>query len=109
MVVILLKIAGVTYCSVASLYLLNEEKRLNKTKLLEWLVMRQTSIGINGRTGKIPDSCYCFWVIATSKILDSSDFFDENIILEFLMNCQNSLIVKVILTFREDLVNMRKI
>jgi len=82
-----------TYCTVASFYLLNEEKRINKAKLVDWLVMRQTFIGINGRTGKIPDSCYCFWVVATTKILGNYDIFDESVILEFLMNCQNLEIV----------------
>jgi prenyltransferase beta subunit len=57
--------------------------------------MRQTLIGINGRTGKIPDSCYCFWVLATTRIIGKcNDLFEESVIIEFLMNCQNSQIVK---------------
>jgi prenyltransferase beta subunit len=72
---------------------MNEEEKIQKGKLINWLAMRQSQIGINGRTGKIPDSCYCFWVTATIKILGNYDFVDEKAAIEFLMSCQNSEIV----------------
>ena len=85
--------AGLTYCTIASYYMLNQEKKLNVDRIIEWLANRQTNLGINGRTGKIPDSCYCFWVVATVKIIGNYDIFDESVIFEFLMNCQNKISV----------------
>lgn len=73
--------------------MLGEESKLDIIKLVNWLAQRQSEIGINGRTGKIPDSCYCFWVTATSKILGHIDVINEKSAIDFILNCQNCEIV----------------
>lgn len=60
--------AGVTYTTVSSIVLLQKEIP-DKEKLLLWLLNRFNDKGVNGRTNKNNDSCYCFWVLATIKIM----------------------------------------
>ena len=60
---------GSTYCAVASLVMSGAEIP-NEGKLVQWLMLRQErvvdrdvpSCGFNGRSNKIADSCYTFWV-----------------------------------------------
>jgi len=62
--------AGLTYCSVGSLVLMGFDNEINnKEKLIFWLANRFHDIGVNGRTNKVTDSCYSFWVMATLCIL----------------------------------------
>ncbi|KII70222.1 Protein farnesyltransferase subunit beta [Thelohanellus kitauei] len=55
--------AGYTYCAFASLVLLNEENRIDRHRLLNWVVHRQMTFegGFTGRCNKLVDSCYSFW------------------------------------------------
>jgi geranylgeranyl transferase type-1 subunit beta len=79
--------AGLTFCAVASYKLLN----LNipeEEKLIHWLSMRSNSLGVNGRTNKIPDSCYSFWVLGSLNNLNILELFDRDNTVEFLLNCQ---------------------
>jgi len=90
-------IAGLTYCAVASLKLLGMEIN-DKDKLIFWLVNRMVDLGVNGRTGKIPDSCYSFWSYATLCLIDKEDLVNKSLIKQFLLNCQcqvvNSILIK---------------
>jgi len=62
--------AGLTYCSVASLIIMGFENEINnKDELINWLMNRFNELGVNGRTNKMTDSCYSFWVMATLKAL----------------------------------------
>ncbi|GKT27168.1 putative multi-domain containing protein [Aduncisulcus paluster] len=67
--------AGYTYCSIATLSLLQKLECIDITRLSFWLVQRQMDIegGFNGRTHKLVDGCYSFWVGASHSLL--SKFF----------------------------------
>ncbi|ODV91196.1 hypothetical protein CANCADRAFT_57515 [Tortispora caseinolytica NRRL Y-17796] len=60
---------GYTFCALAALCILGEprtmiSKYLDVDKLLYWLAARQYEIegGFSGRTNKLVDGCYSFWV-----------------------------------------------
>ncbi|KAF7323545.1 Terpenoid cyclases/Protein prenyltransferase [Mycena kentingensis (nom. inval.)] len=55
-----------------------------------WLVHNQdaASGGFRGRTGKPPDSCYCFWGGAALMILGSHTKIDAHALTSFIARCQ---------------------
>eukprot|EP00606_Chrysophyceae_sp_TOSAG23-5_P000390 GSChrysophyteH2.ASY1.ANO1.222.1 assembled CDS len=84
---------GATYCAVASLVLTDTLPSLGSTKinaLKSWCERRALSTGgYNGRTNKVADSCYSFWVGATMNMLGAFDSTDPDPILSFLLDeCQ---------------------
>ena len=83
--------AGLTYCAVASYILMNKEIDQIES-LINWICKRITEIGINGRTGKVPDSCYTFWVYATLCNIKHDDLFNHEIAKEFVLNCQTAYV-----------------
>lgn len=68
---------GYTFCGVAALALLNKLELLDISRLLSWLSQRQVEQlgGFNGRTNKLVDSCYSYWVGATFNIIN--DYFSK--------------------------------
>lgn len=62
---------GNTYCGTAALVALGKLSAVNTEALLDWSVMRQMSYegGFQGRTNKLVDSCYSFWVGALFPLL----------------------------------------
>lgn len=76
--------AGAIFCAIASYEHLNEKisERMKK-RVLNFLVNRQSTqvesrhewnldesiVGVQGRVGKLPDSCYSFWVGASIMML----------------------------------------
>lgn len=58
--------------------------------MIRWLCNRNSNLGVNGRTNKVPDSCYSFWSLGTLAILDQIHLFDFDHTIEFLMNCQTT-------------------
>jgi geranylgeranyl transferase type-1 subunit beta len=78
--------AGLTYCAVASFKIIASIP--NERRLIHWLCSRATNLGINGRTGKMVDSCYTFWVYATMCVLGRHELFDHKSGIDFVMNCQ---------------------
>lgn len=81
---------GYTYCAVAILRLL-EQPVPNQQLLEEWLSARQDSFshGFNGRTNKLVDSCYNFWVGACFKMLDLTNYSPKDLVTYTLSNCQS--------------------
>ncbi|KAK2194804.1 bifunctional Protein farnesyltransferase subunit beta/Terpenoid cyclases-protein prenyltransferase alpha-alpha toroid/PFTB repeat/Prenyltransferase subunit beta [Babesia duncani] len=62
--------AGYTYCAVAALALMDRLDVINVEKLKSWCHSLQTNqFGYQGRTHKLVDACYSFWVGATIDIL----------------------------------------
>ncbi|EEB07904.1 geranylgeranyltransferase I beta subunit Cwg2 [Schizosaccharomyces japonicus yFS275] len=96
--------AGATFCAIASWKLLNKMipefrgKSLKKCiphydRLLRWLVFRQQSDGgFNGRTQKLTDTCYSFWVQATLSILGEIHLVEANASRNFLLEQTQHLI-----------------
>lgn len=67
---------GYTFCAVAGLWVLGEfgNKDLNECWgecTRDWLAMRQMTFegGFNGRSGKLVDNCYSFWIGGTWAVL----------------------------------------
>lgn len=65
---------GNTYCALASLAFCNALSAVDIGAVLDWTVMRQMSFegGFQGRTNKLVDSCYSFWVGALFPILSGA-------------------------------------
>jgi protein farnesyltransferase subunit beta len=55
---------GYTFCGFASLFLLKQPNLCDIQKLLRWACNRQMPLegGFQGRTNKLVDGCYSFWV-----------------------------------------------
>ncbi|KAM8703485.1 hypothetical protein ACLKA7_008156 [Drosophila subpalustris] len=90
---------GYTFCGIASLALLNEADKCDKKALLQWTLRRQMSYegGFQGRTNKLVDGCYSFWVGATIPITQATlvgtdksmeqTFFDIEALQEYILLC----------------------
>lgn len=63
---------GYTFCGFAGLTILKEQHKVDLGKLLYWSCNRQlqTEGGFNGRTNKVVDACYTFWVGALFPLLN---------------------------------------
>lgn len=100
---------GYTFCAFASYYLLlgedkspkqfGEEVALNidLNSLVRWSAMRQFQIegGFSGRSNKLVDACYSFWVGALFPLLESvinvESLFNRDALKTYILNCaQNS-------------------
>jgi protein farnesyltransferase subunit beta len=69
---------GYSFCGVAALSLMGRLHELDIERLMLWLSRRQCELGgFCGRTNKLFDSCYSFWVGATFNIINS--YFDNKI------------------------------
>jgi len=85
---------GSTLCAVASLELMGELGNVLdgedgwRDQLVQWCVMKQKG-GLVGRTNKVEDSCYSFWVGGTLKLLGKEDLLDHGRMRDFLMRCQH--------------------
>ncbi|XP_017102764.2 protein farnesyltransferase subunit beta [Drosophila bipectinata] len=90
---------GYTFCGIAGLALLNEADKCDKQALLKWTLRRQMRYegGFQGRTNKLVDGCYSFWVGATIPItqatLSADDkemdhaLFDVEALQEYILLC----------------------
>lgn len=66
---------GYTFCAAAALLLLGKDiflKHANLEKLVDWAVTKQMSLegGFAGRSNKLVDGCYSFWVGGLLPIFD---------------------------------------
>ncbi|CAI5759489.1 unnamed protein product [Candida verbasci] len=93
---------GYTYCGIASFLILLKSKNavkhsINFDSLLYWSVSRQGNYegGFNGRTNKLVDSCYSFWIGGTIPILESIEenklFQNDGLKNYILTCCQNDI------------------
>ncbi|KEG02402.1 protein farnesyltransferase subunit beta, putative [Plasmodium vinckei vinckei] len=55
---------GYTYCALATLCILGKIKKVNLNKLMLWVINRQGNLegAFTGRTNKLVDACYSFWI-----------------------------------------------
>lgn len=62
---------GYSYCGLAALCIIGESHALDLPALLNWACHRQMGIegGFQGRTNKLVDSCYAFWMGAIFPLL----------------------------------------
>lgn len=85
---------GYTFCAVASLFLLGMDMTtLDTDLLLRWLVARQLQVegGFSGRTNKLVDACYSFWVGAALALVESvssePSMFNRSALKSYILNC----------------------
>ena len=76
--------AGITYCALASLNLMETLGSINQESAFDWLTMRFND-GWSGRVGKYPDSCYGFWNVASIYNLNKSCMIDDSATEEFII------------------------
>ncbi len=90
---------GYTFCGLAALVLLGQERRCRLDRLLRWAVNRQMRLegGFQGRTNKLVDGCYSFWqgglFPLLHKMLEESGrkppcwLFNRTALQEYLLIC----------------------
>ncbi|KAL3232627.1 Protein farnesyltransferase subunit beta [Nakaseomyces bracarensis] len=83
---------GYTFCAVGSLAILNALDKINCEKLMEWCSARQYNeeLGLCGRSNKLVDGCYSFWVGATAAILESHNYgecIDKLALRNYILAC----------------------
>ena len=66
---------GYTYCAVAGLSLLRALHHADVRALRGWVAARQLPLegGLQGRTHKLVDSCYSFWIGAVARVLEDAE------------------------------------
>ncbi|KAF9068590.1 terpenoid cyclases/protein prenyltransferase alpha-alpha toroid [Rhodocollybia butyracea] len=84
---------GTTYIAMAAMELAPVSTTpltaLEKRKTIEWALHNQLeSGGFCGRTNKLADACYCFWIGGSLKILGAGDLVDSRSLASFLASCQ---------------------
>jgi geranylgeranyl transferase type-1 subunit beta len=97
--------AGLTFCGLATLKLIDRLDPNDWTKTLDWLIHRQISFhewnqellnnedfddedqgGFNGRINKMADTCYAFWCVASLSLLGKEYLIDEKQMEKYLLN-----------------------
>uniref|UniRef100_A0A1I8P731 Protein farnesyltransferase subunit beta n=1 Tax=Stomoxys calcitrans TaxID=35570 RepID=A0A1I8P731_STOCA len=90
---------GYTFCGIAALALLNEGHKCDQEQLLKWTLQRQMAYegGFQGRTNKLVDGCYSFWVGATIPVTQAimnndgkplaKALFDVGALQEYILLC----------------------
>ncbi|CAD6991177.1 protein farnesyltransferase subunit beta [Ceratitis capitata] len=89
---------GYTFCGIAALALLDEGYKCDTQQLLKWNLQRQMPFegGFQGRTNKLVDGCYSFWVGATIPITQAiiqegeslkESLFDTGALQEYILLC----------------------
>lgn len=91
---------GYAFCVLASLSMIGKpsiifNQYLNISKLMRWLAFRQSSVegGFSGRTNKLVDGCYSWWIGGCWAILSSvigdigTPLIDKNALRRFILAC----------------------
>lgn len=79
---------GYTFCGVASLYMLGH--RTFNREIKRWSIRRQMSSegGFQGRSHKLVDSCYSYWMGGLFPIIEEK--FNAHLLVRFILNaCQH--------------------
>lgn len=88
---------GYLYCALASYFLVLSQTPTNDdfdiNSFTRWSVMRQHQLegGLSGRTGKLVDGCYSYWVGATFPLLEAitsfHPLFDREALEVYILKC----------------------
>ncbi|CAN3358283.1 protein farnesyltransferase subunit beta [Diutina catenulata] len=87
---------GYTYCGVSSYFLLHREpsdiKGFDLALLTDWLVSRQSQSegGVNGRSNKLVDVCYAFWVggvFPLIEMISGGQLFHRYALENYILRC----------------------
>ncbi|KAI5685531.1 Prenyltransferase and squalene oxidase repeat [Leishmania braziliensis] len=68
-----------TQCGLAALLLMKQPHMVHQTSLRRWLAARQLNCegGFNGRTNKLVDSCYSYWIGASHVLLRTVEAYTK--------------------------------
>ena len=93
---------GYAFCGLAAAILLNKESLVDCEALLQWASRRQMKLegGFQGRTNKLVDSCYSFWVgglfpllyfhfqkCGVKSLAEDNWHFDQLALQEYVLCC----------------------
>ncbi|EDO17818.1 hypothetical protein Kpol_1043p8 [Vanderwaltozyma polyspora DSM 70294] len=84
---------GYTFCAVASLAIMGALDKINIPKLIDWCATKQYNEekGFCGRSNKLVDGCYSFWVGGTVAILEAYGYgeyiMNHNEMREYILRC----------------------
>lgn len=85
---------GYTFCALAALYLTPTKfEGVNLASLTRWLGARQLQLegGFSGRTNKLVDACYSFWIGASCALLEAylgvDTLFNRSALKCYILNC----------------------
>lgn len=83
---------GYTFCAVASLIILKQLNKINVEALMQWCSCRQCfeERGLNGRSNKLVDGCYSFWIGSTAAMLEAAGYgccMDKDALHEYICQC----------------------
>lgn len=93
---------GYTFCAVASYFILLRGQNISALKehidvdnLIRWTAMRQLQVegGFNGRSNKLVDACYSFWIGAVLAMLETiteSELFNRDALKAYIFNCSQN-------------------
>lgn len=83
--------AGMIFCCVGALSILESLDVLDVDLLAWWLSERQCdSGGLNGRPEKQADVCYSWWILSAMSILGRVSWIDRDKLGQFIVQCQDS-------------------
>ncbi|KAG2733813.1 hypothetical protein G9P44_003338 [Scheffersomyces stipitis] len=91
---------GYSFCALASFFILYNKKSQFQEKssvhldaLIKWAVSRQYGVegGLSGRTNKLVDACYSFWIGALYPMLESvtgeGELFSREALGHYILRC----------------------
>lgn len=83
---------GYTFCAVASLMILKQLDKINVEALIQWCSSQQCfeERGLNGRSNKLVDGCYSFWIGGTAAMIEAAGYgccIDQNALHEYICQC----------------------
>lgn len=94
---------GLAFCALAAICILGSPKKLlNKSldlaSLLDWLTSRQMTVegGYSGRTNKLVDGCYSWWVGGEFTLVEAAldvtePLYDRRAISQYILSCCQTL------------------
>lgn len=83
---------GYTFCAVASLAILGALDKVDLEKLADWCSQRQCNVekGLSGRSNKLVDVCYSFWVGSVASILEAYGYgpcIEKHALRDYILCC----------------------
>lgn len=104
--------AGLTFCGLAALKMIDKIDESNWDRTINWLAHRQIFYdqynsdlleydycdetdqgGHNGRPNKYGDTCYSFWCSGSLSLLESSQFINKDMCYKYLLNVTQNQII----------------
>lgn len=83
--------AGQVFCCISTLVICKRMDLTHRDGLVEWLAMRQQpGGGLNGRSQKVEDVCYSWWVLSSLRSINALHCIDRERLREFILESQDT-------------------